>query len=187
VSSLVVVFAVIDVLILPLLAQTFLSNEPLVAAAWIGLAVKTDGAAVAAGGITEALLLAKSAAQGVHSQPGWLLGTTAAIKVFIDVFIGIWAFILAYIWTNYINPREGDRATVGKSHPCGCRGQHLPGHLLYPDIFLDWRSLKFPQALGGRPRQTRRGLFLEPIRLCHLGWLLISWLFFSGIKPPLAI
>ena len=49
VSSLVVVFAVIEVLILPFLAQTFLSGEPLVAGAWMGLAVKTDGAAVAAG------------------------------------------------------------------------------------------------------------------------------------------
>jgi Conserved hypothetical protein 698 len=204
VSSLVVVFAVIEVLILPLLAQTFLSNEPLVAAAWIGLAVKTDGAAVAAGGITEALLLAKSAAQGVHYQPGWLLGTTATIKVFIDVFIGIWAFILAYIWTNHINPREGDKATVSeiwqrfpkfilgfvatflvglalalwsspetlaKLTPAVAEANTFPGHLLYPDVFLDWRSLKFPQALGGRPRQTRRRLFLEPIRLCHLGWI----------------
>lgn len=89
VSSLVVIFAVIEVLILPFLAQAFLSNEPLVAAAWIGLSVKTDGAAVAAGGITEALILAKSAAEGVHYQVGWLLGTTAAIKVFLDVFIGI--------------------------------------------------------------------------------------------------
>src|SRR5205807_1413712 len=108
VSSLVVIFAVVEVLILPVLAQTFLSHQPLVAAAWIGLAVKTDGAAVAAGGITEAFLLAKSASEGVHYQAGWMLGTTAAIKVFIDVFIGIWAFILAYIWTNHINVREGD-------------------------------------------------------------------------------
>jgi len=48
VSSLVVIFAVVEVLILPFLAQTFLWHEPLVAGAWIGLAVKTDGAAVAA-------------------------------------------------------------------------------------------------------------------------------------------
>src|SRR5450830_1273647 len=96
VSSLVVIFAVVEVLILPFLAQTYLSHEPLVAAAWIGLAVKTDGAAVAAGGITEALILAKAAGEGIQYQPGWILGTTAAVKVFIDVFIGIWAFILAY-------------------------------------------------------------------------------------------
>ncbi|MFX6234630.1 hypothetical protein ABTF60_19550, partial [Acinetobacter baumannii] len=67
------------------------------AAAWIGLAVKTDGAAVAGGGITEALILSKAAAEGIRYQPGWILGTTAAVKIFIDVFIGIWAFILTYI------------------------------------------------------------------------------------------
>src|SRR3989454_4598872 len=53
VSSLVVVFAVVEVLILPFLAQTFLWQEPLVAGAWMGLAIKTDGAAVASGAIAE--------------------------------------------------------------------------------------------------------------------------------------
>ncbi len=115
VSSLVVIFAVVEVLILPFLAQTFLWQEPLVAGAWIGLAVKTDGAAVAGGGITEALILAKAASEGIHYQPGWILGTTATVKVFIDIFIGVWAFILGYIWTNHINPtKDGDRARVGE-------------------------------------------------------------------------
>src|SRR5258708_26177571 len=103
VSSLVVIFAVVEVLILPWIATAFLSHEPLVAASWIGLAVKTDGAAIAAGGITEALILSKNAAEGVNYQAGWILGTTAAVKIFIDIFIGIWAFLLAYIWTNHIN------------------------------------------------------------------------------------
>src|SRR6202047_937376 len=70
VSSLVVVFAVVEVLILPFLAQTFLWQEPLVAGAWIGLAIKTDGAAVAGGGITESLIMAKAAAEGITYQPG---------------------------------------------------------------------------------------------------------------------
>ena len=104
VSSLVVIFAVVEVLILPFLAQTFLAQEPMVAGAWMGLAVKTDGAAVAGGSITEALILAKSAAEGIHYQPGWVLGVTATVKVFIDIFIGIWAFVLGYIWTKHINP-----------------------------------------------------------------------------------
>jgi len=103
VSSLVVVFAVVEVLMLPFLAQTFLSHEPLVAAAWMGLAVKTDGAAVAAGGITESLITAQAAADGIRYQPGWMLGTTATIKVFIDIFIGVWAFVLGTIWTKHIN------------------------------------------------------------------------------------
>jgi uncharacterized membrane protein YadS len=110
VSSLVLVFAVVEVLILPFLAQTWLAHEPLVAGAWMGLAVKTDGAAVASGAITESLILAKNAAEGVHYQPGWILGTAATIKVFIDIFIGVWAFVLGYIWTNHINvTRDADK------------------------------------------------------------------------------
>src|SRR6202034_542285 len=66
VSSLVVIFAVVEVLILPFVAQAFLAHEPLVAGAWMGLAVKTDGAAVAAGGITESLILAKNAVEGIR-------------------------------------------------------------------------------------------------------------------------
>jgi uncharacterized membrane protein YadS len=113
VSSLVVVFAVVEVLILPFLAQTFLWQEPLVAGAWIGLAIKTDGAAVAAGGITESLVMAKAAAEGIKYQPGWILATTTTVKIFIDIFIGIWAFILGYIWTNHID-KGPDKAKAGE-------------------------------------------------------------------------
>ena len=114
VSSLVVIFAVVELLILPFAAQAFLSDQPMVAGAWMGLAVKTDGAAVASGAITESLILAAAAAKGVVYQKGWIVGTTATVKVFIDVFIGIWAFILAYIWTTRIEVREGDKAKVGE-------------------------------------------------------------------------
>ena len=114
VSSLVVIFAVVELLILPFLAQAFLVNEPLVAGAWMGLAVKTDGAAVASGGITESLILAAASAQGIKYQPGWILGTATTVKIFIDLFIGVWAFILAWIWTTRIEVREGGKARIGE-------------------------------------------------------------------------
>jgi hypothetical protein len=46
VSSLVVIFAVVELLFLPFMAQHFLYGQPMVAGAWLGLAVKSDGAAV---------------------------------------------------------------------------------------------------------------------------------------------
>src|SRR6476620_2958505 len=73
VSSLVVIFAVVEVLLLPFLAQTFLSHEPLVAGASMGLAVKTDGAAVTSGAVADALIRAKAlAGSGIRYQPGWI-------------------------------------------------------------------------------------------------------------------
>lgn len=218
VSSLVIVFAVIEVLILPFLAQTFLWQDPLVAAAWIGLSVKTDGAAVAAGGMTEALILAKAAAEGIKYQPGWILGTTAAVKIFIDVFIGVWAFILAYIWTNYINKTA---SAAGKARLSEI-WERFPKFILgFIAAFILGAYLAFATNLGakltpaiGEANNFRVIFFvltffsigvlsnfrklwadglgkLAAVYLISLFgfviWvgLLISWLFFNGVKPPL--
>ena len=110
VSSLVVIFAVMELLLLPFVAQAFLSHQPMVAGAWMGLAVKTDGGAVTSGAITESLIRARALADyGVRYKPGWIMGVTTTVKVFIDVFIGIWAFVLAWIWSAKIEPRQGDK------------------------------------------------------------------------------
>jgi uncharacterized membrane protein YadS len=112
VSSLVVIFSVVELLILPLAAQFFLWKEPLVAAAWMGLAVKTDGAAVASGAITDALIRARALEAGINYEAGWILTTTTTVKVFIDVFIGIWALVLSVIWTYGIDRKPGVKVPV---------------------------------------------------------------------------
>ena len=108
VSSLVVVFAVMELVMLPLVAQYFLYLQPLVAAAWMGLAVKTDGAAIAAGTITEAWINARALQDGIAYEKGWIIMTTTTVKMFIDVFIGVWAFLLALIWVYKIDRRPGE-------------------------------------------------------------------------------
>jgi uncharacterized membrane protein YadS len=218
VSSLVVIFAVVEVLILPFLAQIFLSHEPLVAGAWMGLAVKTDGAAIAAGGITESLILAQNAAEGVKYQPGWILGTTTTVKVFIDIFIGVWAFVLGYIWTNHINA-TGEKAKareIWERFPkfiIGFVVTFAAGLYLALATPADIAA-KVPAAVG--EANTFRVIFfiltffsigvlsnfkklwaeglgkLAAVYFLSLFgfviWvgLLISWLFFAGVKPPLA-
>ncbi|MBF0563951.1 MAG: putative sulfate exporter family transporter [Nitrospirae bacterium] len=113
VSSLVVIFAVVEMLILPFFAQTFLWREPLVTGAWMGLAVKTDGGAVASGAITDALVRAKALDMtGVKYQEGWITMTATTVKMFIDLFIGIWAFILAIVWCTKIECKEGEKVRV---------------------------------------------------------------------------
>ncbi len=107
VSSLVVIFSVFELILLPIFAQVFLWKEPMVAAAWMGLAVKTDGAAVASGAITDALIRSRAAGAGIHYEPGWMLTTTTTVKVFIDVFIGIWALVLAAVWAYGIEKERG--------------------------------------------------------------------------------
>jgi uncharacterized membrane protein YadS len=218
VSSLVVVFAVVEVLILPFLAQTFLWQEPLVAGAWIGLAIKTDGAAVAGGGITESLILAKAAAEGIRYQPGWIIATTTTVKIFIDIFIGIWAFILGYIWTNHIDkgPDKAKASEMWQRFP-----KFILGFILVFAVSL-WLAVgttpdiaKALPAAAGEANIFRVIFFILTFfsigvlsdfrKLWQQGFgklaavyvvslfgfviwvgLLISWLFFHGIKPPLA-
>ncbi len=110
VSSLVVIFAVVEMIILPFVAQIGLWSEPLVAGAWMGLAVKTDGGAVASGAMTDALIRAKALdAAGIKYESGWITMTATTVKLFIDIFIGIWAFILAVIWCTKIECKEGQK------------------------------------------------------------------------------
>ncbi len=109
VSSLVVVFAVFEMLALPGLARWLLPNDPMVAAGWMGLAVKTDGAAFSSGEITAALYYPD------ENDPArkWMALTTTTVKVFIDVFIGVWAVILSVIWSWKIDKQEGQSQRRG--------------------------------------------------------------------------
>ncbi|NCB22662.1 MAG: putative sulfate exporter family transporter [Deltaproteobacteria bacterium] len=109
VSSLVVVFTCIEMLILPFIAQHFLYTEPMVAGGWMGLAVKSDGGAIASGAITESLILSKMAGLGTKWEPGWIVMVTTTVKIFIDMFIGVWALVLAYIWTAKFDKTRGER------------------------------------------------------------------------------
>ncbi len=115
VSSLVVIFAMVELLVLPFVGATFLHSEPMVAGAWMGLAVKTDGAAVASGAVADSLIRAKALLlDGVNYKEGWIMGAATTVKVFIDVFIGIWAFILAVIWTTVIEKKSSEKVTAGQ-------------------------------------------------------------------------
>ncbi len=115
VSSLVVVFTCVEMLILPFVAQNFLYTEPMVAGGWMGLAVKSDGGAIASGAIADALIRAKAlAVDGTNFEPGWIVMVTTTVKIFIDVFIGIWSFVLAYIWVKKFEPNaDGKKMGMG--------------------------------------------------------------------------
>ena len=151
VSSLVVVFSVIELLLLPFAAQVFLWRDPLVAAAWMGLAVKTDGAAVASGAITEALVYARAANEGIAYQEGFMVLTTTTVKVFIDVFIGIWALVLGVIWVWKIDPKPGEHVPfreIGRRFP-----KFVVGYFVLFIMMLG-AALTWPNLVGGLKNAT---------------------------------
>jgi hypothetical protein len=219
VSSLVVVFTCIEMLVLPFAAQWGLSGEPMVAGAWMGLAVKSDGGAIASGAITDALIRAKALADfGIHYQEGWVTMAATTIKIFIDVFIGIWAFILAMIWCTFIDSKPGERmkfSDVLDRFPRFVLGYVITFLIMLALCASGPALLKFGKAtIAGT--SIFRGLFFvltfftigvvsnfkklwaEGIGklaavyvVCLFGFviwigLFISWLFFHGVKPPIA-
>ncbi|MBV5318361.1 MAG: putative sulfate exporter family transporter [Desulfobulbaceae bacterium] len=115
VSSLVVIFVAVEMVILPIMAKYFLWTEPLVAGAWMGLAVKSDGGAIASGAITDALIRAQALDMaGISYAEGWVTMTATTVKMFIDIFIGVWAFILAYIWCAKIDVKPGQKVNAAE-------------------------------------------------------------------------
>ena len=166
------------------------------------------------------MIFARNAAEGVVFQPGWLLGTTAAIKVFIDIFIGVWAFVLGYIWTNHINrtnasnkARASEIWTRFPKFIIGFVVAFAIGLILALGLPKDLAA-KLPAAIG-EPNAYRTIFFILTFfsigvlsdfrKLWRDGFgrlaavyvvslfgfviwvgLVISWLFFAGVKPPLA-
>lgn len=217
VSSLVVIFAVVELIILPFLAQGVLFREPMVAGAWMGLAVKTDGAAVASGQIVDSLIRAKAlTVEGVKYEADWIMNTATTVKIFIDIFIGVWAFILAWIWCAKIECKPGEKIGAGeiwKRFP-----KFVIGYVLTFVIML-FLVLKNPGIKAAADTATGEanvfrsfffaltffsiGLVSNFKKLWEEGigklavvyivslfgfiiWigLIISWLFFHGVKPP---
>lgn len=107
VSMLIVVFAMIELLILPPLYTATLGNEPIVAGSAMGMTVKTDGADAAAGAILDEMMRAKAAGAGTMWQEGWILTSAVMTKIWIDMFIGLWAFVLAIIWVYKVENKPG--------------------------------------------------------------------------------
>jgi uncharacterized membrane protein YadS len=219
VSSLVVVFTCVEMLILPFVAQWGLSHEPLVAGAWMGLAVKSDGGAIASGAIADALIRAHAlATEGVKYQEGWVTMAATTIKIFIDVFIGIWAFVLAWIWCAKIECTEGRAmkfSDILDRFPRFVLGYVVTFLIMLVLCAKGGDMLKAGKAVIAGTTTFRliffiltfftigmvsnfRKLWDEGIGrlamvyvVCLFGFIIwiglfISWLFFHGMKPPLA-
>lgn len=119
VSALVVIWAVIELVVLP----GFFTHvwpktaDPLVAGAAMGMSVKTDGADAAAGELLDEFMRTKvvSETAGAVQWPEGIITVSAVMtKIWIDMFIGLWAFILALVWVYRIERRPGERVPLSE-------------------------------------------------------------------------
>jgi uncharacterized membrane protein YadS len=115
VSILVVIFAMLEILVLPGAYTALFIDQPIVSGAALGMTVKTDGADAAAGALLENLMMSRNAALGgAPWAGGWILSSAILTKLWIDVFIGVWAFVLALVWIKRVDNRAG-AVSIGAS------------------------------------------------------------------------
>src|SRR6188508_3252369 len=108
VSMVVVIFAMLELIVLPGAYTALFPDQPVVNGAALGMTVKTDGADAAAGALLDDLMRAAHvAATGEQWQAGWILSASILTKLWIDVFIGVWAFVLALVWVYKVEKRAG--------------------------------------------------------------------------------
>jgi uncharacterized membrane protein YadS len=108
VSMLIVIFAMIELIVLPGFYTAMAPNQPIVNGAAMGMTVKTDGADAAAGAILDELMRANAEANlGVVWREGWILTASIITKIWIDMFIGVWAFLLALVWVYKVERQPG--------------------------------------------------------------------------------
>jgi uncharacterized membrane protein YadS len=106
VSMIVVIFAMLELIVLPGLYTAFFADQPIVNGAALGMTVKTDGADAAAGALLDELMIARHLQlTGERWQTGWILSAALLTKIWIDVFIGVWAFVLAIVWIRKVEKR----------------------------------------------------------------------------------
>ncbi len=99
VSMLIVIFAMVELIVLPGAYSALAPDQPIVNGAAMGMTVKTDGADAAAGAILDELMVSQHlSATGEEWEEDWILSTALLTKLWIDIFIGVWAFLLALIW-----------------------------------------------------------------------------------------
>jgi hypothetical protein len=78
----------------------------------MGMSVKTDGADAAAGELMDEFMRTKIAqdTDGAVQWPEGIVTVSAVMtKIWIDMFIGLWAFVLALIWIYRIDRRPGEK------------------------------------------------------------------------------
>jgi hypothetical protein len=153
----------------------------------------------------------------VQYDKGWVLGVTTTVKIFIDIFIGIWAFVLAWIWTRHIEAKKGERpraAEIWERFPkfvlgfvvtflvilfvaLGASAEFLKGvksAMGEADVF---RQLFFALTffsigvLSNFKKLWEEGIgrlaavyFVALFGFVIWVGLVISWIFFHGVKPP---
>lgn len=217
ISSLILIFAMFEMILLPPLYTKFAPNQPIVNGAATGMTVKTDGADAAAGAILDNLMVSKHLKLTKEKwEDGWILSAALLTKIWIDIFIGIWSFILAVIWVRNVDNKRG-RESIPLSEIWYRFPKFVLAYMLLWGVYLI--LMNYPdlveQVVKGEKLVQGFGKILFTLTFLSIGVItdfsklkgmgrlgllyglalfliiapvayLVSWIFHHGMVPPLA-
>ncbi len=165
VSMLIVIFAMLELIVLPGFYTAAFPDQPIVNGAALGMTVKTDGADAAAGAILEELMKARHYQETGQLWGAGILESAIVTKIWIDVFIGVWAFVLAIMWMKYVERTPG-QPRVGASEIWFRFPKFVIGYFIawftYLAIALFWPELGKAADAGAKIVQSpmRKMMFM---------------------------
>ena len=165
VSMLIVIFAMLELIILPGFYTAVFPDQPIVNGAALGMTVKTDGADAAAGAILEELMKARHYQDTGQLWGAGILESAIVTKIWIDVFIGVWAFVLAILWMKYVERTPG-QPRVGASEIWFRFPKFVIGYFIawftYLAIAIFWPELSKAADAGAKIVQSpmRKMMFM---------------------------
>ncbi len=172
VSMLIVIYAMIELIILPGFYTAVAPDQPIVNGAAMGMTVKTDGADAAAGAILDELMRSQAALRGIEWQEGWILTASVVTKIWIDMFIGLWAFVLALIWVYKVERQPG-QAAVGASEIWFRFPKFVIGYIIcwfsYVIIAAAWPDVISDAMVGASTVQSPMRKFMFMITFVAMG------------------
>ena len=169
VSSIIVVFAAVELLIMPYVAVYFFPHNANAAGAWMGLSVKTDGAAAASGSIVSGQM-----GLGPSGVPATMAATQ---KVMIDIWIGLIAFILAIVFVYFIDKRPTDTGAKARVSPLVI-WYRFPKFVLgyiFTSAVLSAIALTYPTIAAGQSAVGAVATFgTSPLQVMFFGFTFVA-------------
>jgi uncharacterized membrane protein YadS len=171
ISSIIVIFAAIEIIVMPFAAAYFFPTHPMAAGVWMGLSVKTDGAASASA----------SVANGLIKSHGTVLNAAVITKVMIDIWIGVISFVLAAIWAFRARKNQ-IAANISKNTKTGLRlgvlwyrfPKFVLGHLA-TSLILSTIALSYPSVAAGAKAVAPVVTFgTDPIRTAFFSFTFLA-------------
>ena len=166
VSMLIVIFAMLELVVLPAFYSSVAPDQPIVNGAAMGMTVKTDGADAAVGAILDEMMVSQHLKEtGEQWQEDWILSAAILTKIWIDVFIGVWAFLLPLIWMYKVEKKpSGSRVPVSEiwfRFPKFVIGYFI-AWFFYLAIIAWWPETKDAAAVGANVVQSpmRKMMFM---------------------------